>query len=387
MNTVENCLGSFLNNTLKDIMVALNAECASLFLFDPKNNDLVLDSFHNSCNLQIKGLRKRIGEGIAGKVVESKIPVLVSNINDDCRFQRNGFNHYHTSSFISIPLFNSQGAPLGLISIADKTNGEAFSEKDLQFSLILAKYACLIIEQLSDKEALGKQRTMLEKYASVGKLAAGIVHEINNPLDGITRYTNILLAQAESKSIYNDYLTEIKKGLNRIANITKSLLEFSHQVNSNHHRVIKYVDTHELIDEMLQLTKDKTNGDIVINKNYKAGLGKIADFGLHHVFINLIKNAIDAMPHGGALSITTEIEDSAVKISFRDTGLGVPAEIIERIFEPFFTTKSIDKGTGLGLAICREIMRNYEGEIKVESNPEKGSLFTVLIPKKYLENA
>lgn len=90
---------------------------------------------------------------------------------------------------------------------------------------------------------------------------------------------------------------------------------------------------------------------------------------------------------GGVLEIATAIKDSSLEITFNDTGLGMPVDVKERIFEPFFTTKSIDKGTGLGLAICNEIVHKYEGRIEVESFPGKGSTFTVIIPKKHLENA
>jgi signal transduction histidine kinase len=237
-----------------------------------------------------------------------------------------------------------------------------------------------------EKEKLAKQKSTLEKYASVGKLAAGVVHEINNPLDGIIRYTNILLEQMESNSVVREYLLEVKKGLNRLTNITKSLLEFSHQVNSDTAQIKKYVDLHELIDESLVVLEDKLNGSIQINKNYKEGLPKILDFGLSHVVANIIKNSLDAMPKGGSLDIATDVRDSMLEIIFKDSGLGIPGEIRGRIFEPFFTTKSIEKGTGLGLAICKEIIDKYEGSIEVQSYPGKGSIFTILVPKKYLEH-
>jgi signal transduction histidine kinase len=142
-----------------------------------------------------------------------------------------------------------------------------------------------------------------------------------------------------------------------------------------------------LIDESLDVLNGKLNGNIAIDKRYKRDLPKILDFGLAHVVINIVKNALDAMPDGGRLEISTDIKDSTVEINFKDTGLGVPQEIKERIFEPFFTTKSMDKGTGLGLAICNEIIHRYTGKIEVQSSSQEGTTFTVLIPNKYLENA
>ncbi len=384
-------LKSFLNGTLKEIMSVINAECGSLFLFDPDQKELVLDSFYNSGTIHLEGLKQKIGEGISGKVVNIKTPILVKDISKDSRFRRNGFTHYRTNSFISIPLNTSSGL-LGVMNLTDKSSGDAFCEKDLEFAVAISKYACLIIENFNicgelreEKETLHKQKSLLEQYASVGKLAAGVVHEINNPLDGVIRYTNILLDQLKDNSIAREYLLEVKKGLHRIANITKSLLEFSHQINST--KAKKYVDLHQLIDESLDLLREKRNGNIRLNKKYIDILLRVLDHGLSHIFVNIIKNAFDAMPDGGELEVTTDLKDNVIEICFTDSGLGIPADIRERIFDPFFTTKSIDKGTGLGLAICNEIISKYEGRIDVQSSPGKGSAFTILIPKKYLENA
>jgi len=393
MNETVALLGDFLNKTLKEIMSALDAERGSLFLFDIASKELVLDSLYNSSHLKLRGLRQRIGEGVSGKVVNIRKPVLVKDIDRDSRFHGNGFPHYHTKSFISIPLFSSQGL-MGVINITDKSDSESFSEKDLNFAVTICRYSCLSVDSLinctnlkQEKEVLDKQKTLLEKYASVGKLAAGIVHEVNNPLDGIIRYTNMLLNHLENNSIAREYLLEAKKGLNRIANTTRELLEFSRQVNPNSSKTKRYADVHNIIDESLDLLQAKFNGGIRVNKKYKEGLSKMLDCGLSHVVINLIKNSLDAMPDGGILEISTDIQDSLVQIRFKDNGVGMPSEIIEHIFEPFFTTKAIDKGTGLGLPICNEIIKKYEGRIEVESSPGRGSTFTVLIPKKYLENA
>jgi signal transduction histidine kinase len=384
---------ALLNDALKEIMSIVKAECGSLFLFDSLKNELVLDSFYNANPLGVKDIKRKVGEGISGKVADLRKPVLVKDIDQDSRFNRNGFKHYHTKSFISIPLLGAEGM-LGLINIADKANGESFSEKELEFAATLCRYVCIIVDNLLDsdrlreeKESLNKQKSLLEKYASVGKLAAEVVHEVNNPLDGIIRYTNILLTQIENNSVVREYLLEIKKGLHRIGNITRSLLEFSHLVNADAVKIKRYVDVHTLIEESLDACNAKSNDKIRIDKKYNTGLPRVLDFGMSHVIINMIKNALDAMPDGGTLEISTETKELTIQISFKDTGVGMPQEVKDRIFEPFFTTKSIDKGTGLGLAISKEIINKYEGQIEVQSAQGQGSTFTILIPKKYLENA
>lgn len=384
---------NFLQMTLKEIMAVFKVECGSLFLFDSKTKELVLDSFYNSQNIQTHGIKFQIGEGVSGKVIANKTPVLVKDVDRDSRFLKNGFKHYQTKSFISVPL-NSPDGVLGVINLADKSSGEPFTEQDLEFATTLVKYAgviaynlCLAEKLKREKEALDKQKSMLEKYASVGKLAAGVVHEINNPLDGIIRFTNMLLNQVEKNSVAREYLLEIKKGLNRIENTTKSLLQFSHQVNHINARVKSYVDVQTSIEDSLSVFEQRIRGNVDLVTNFSPRRVKILDIGIAHVFINLIKNSLDAMPAGGKLSITTDLKDSKLEITVRDSGVGIPQELKEKIFEAFFTTKSLEQGTGLGLAICREIINRYDGTIEVESSPGQGSFFRVLIPKKFIEHA
>lgn len=393
-NKDETIINNYLQSVLKDIMSILRAECGSVFIFDREKKELILNAFYNSHELNIAQLRQKIGEGIAGKVADTLKPVLVKDIDFDDRFQHNGFKHYSTNSFMSIPLLSPRGL-LGIMNISDKSNREPFSDKDFAFVVMLCRYACIIADNLAsserlaqEKEAFSEEKHLLEKYATVGKLAAGIVHEVNNPLDGIIRYTNMLLTKANLDTVAHEYLSEIKKGLNRIAKTTKSLLEFSYQVNSQSGKIKSYVSINELVHDSLDVFKNKIAlHDIQVNLILTDNLARIADFGLSHVCINIIKNALDAMPEGGRLGISSGLNNGSVFITFKDSGRGIPEEIKTRIFEPFFTTKSIINGTGLGLAISREIIVKYGGKIEFQSEIGKGSEFTVLLPKENLENA
>ena len=389
----ETIINNYLQGVLKDIMSILKAECGSIFIFDNDKKELILNAFYNSHELNIAQRRLKIGEGIVGQVADTKKPVLVKDIDFDERFQHNGFKHYRTNSFMSIPLLSPRGL-LGILNISDKSNREPFSDKDFAFVVMLCRYACIIADSLAsserlnqEKEAFNDEKKLLEKYATVGKLAAGIVHEVNNPLDGIIRYTNMLLTKANLDTVAHEYLTEIKKGLNRIAKTTKSLLAFSHQVNSAE-KIKSYVTINELVNDSLDVFKNKIFlHNIQVETNLDNHLAKIADLGISHVCINIIKNALDAMPEGGKLEISSGLNPETVFIRFKDNGRGIPEEIKARIFEPFFTTKSIINGTGLGLAISHEIIAKYGGKIEFQSQLGKGTEFTVLIPKENLENA
>jgi len=366
-----------LNATLFEMMGVIHADCGSLFLFDSENKELVLDVFRNSERVDICGFRQRIGEGISGKVAHLMRPVLVKDIDGDGRFRRNGFTHYRTKSFISLPIFCS-GKLFGLINLADKSNGKPFSDEDLNIAATIVKCTSL---------ALDSQNRLLERCSILGKLVAGAVHEINNPLDGVTRFINILLKQRDSNPVTQEYLVEVNKGLERIAHITKSLRLFYRLINSTGCDNRKYVNLHALIQESLNNIGQSDLKAILISKKFNQGIGKILDMGLSNVIDNLMKNAIDAMPGGGELEILTDLDDKWLRICFKDTGMGISDEVKPHIFEPFFTTKPVEKGAGLGLVISREIIAKYEGSIKVESALDKGSCFDILIPRRHLENA
>lgn len=377
---------SFLNGTLKQMLSSLKAECGSLFIFDSRTDELVLNNFYNSQPLPIKGLRRRVGQGICGKVIRLREPVLVKDIDRDIRFHRNGFKHYRTGSFMSIPLF-VYGNSFGLINIGDKASGDKFSEKDLAFAVVLAKLACRIIENLLDSsrirkenERLFREKSLLEKYASVGKMASGIVHEIANPLDGVIRFANLLSDQMEKNARSNDYLPGIKTGLSRIRDITLSLCNFGRQFKAEPGQAQPAADIAKLLDDSLAIFQDRISGRVRVVKKYNKNLPRIVDQGLQQVFINLIKNALDAMPEAGELKVSAGLKKNWLVIDIKDNGHGIPPEVREYIFEPFFTTKDQEKGAGLGLSICKEIVNGYGGQITVQSKPEKGAEFSVLIP-------
>lgn len=383
---------NILNNMLAEIKTLLDAESASLFLFDRERQELVLNSVFNEQKARFKGVRQRIGEGIAGRVADEQKAVLVQDIKTDPRFRRSRLHRYLTDSFICVPLTTQDGL-IGVINISDKKTGRIFTEQDLKLACFFSQAASRIIEgeinliQLKEennrlkKERLDSktERVTLEKFASMGKLAGGIVHEINNPLDAVMRYTNILSEKNIEPPLAAEYLKEIKIGLTRIMKITRSLLEFSQQLKDSDRREYACVD--ETIEEALSLFRHPIAASgIKIEKDCSPSLPRIIDKGLCRVFSNLIKNAIDAMPHGGVLKIAASRVGGNLCISFGDTGCGIPDAIRENIFTPFFTTKPIGQGVGLGLPICFEVVQRYNGEISFESVPGKGTEFKIRLP-------
>jgi len=220
-----------------------------------------------------------------------------------------------------------------------------------------------------------------EKLASLGKLAAGVAHEINNPLTGILTNSSLLLEDLAADDPRREDVEVMVKETIRCREIVKRLLDFAKQSKP----LKKLTDINFLIENIILLVRNQTSfRNIRIEKDLAADIPGIqADTDqVQQVFINIILNAAEAMTKGGMLTITSRVSASKdfIEISLRDTGPGIPETVREKIFDPFFTTK--EHGTGLGLSISYGIIEQHGGTISVESTPGEGSVFTIELPIK-----
>ena len=228
------------------------------------------------------------------------------------------------------------------------------------------------------------------KLASVGELSAGVAHEINNPLAIINFEGQILSDMEKTAEMAPAFREQLLKSLARISNqvkrckrLTHSLLKFSRQTEA----VISEVDLNALIEEVVTLVeREAGSSGVRLILEPESGLPAIRADGsqLQQVFLNLLTNAIDAHHQTGYGSVRiktkTSKDNRGVEVVVSDTGSGIPPEIMDKIFDPFFTTKPVGKGTGLGLSICYGIVRKLGGQLSVESQVGKGSVFTVFLP-------
>ena len=226
-----------------------------------------------------------------------------------------------------------------------------------------------------------------EKLAAIGRLAAGVVHEINNPLATISACAEALESRVsggefkESAALEDlrEYLGLIRSEAFRCKTITNGLLDFSHTRSSEH----ILVNLADVIASAARLLSHQQRGELVdLQIETPNDLPLVAgDAGqLQQAVIALATNAIDAMPDGGVLKIVSRRNGDSVLVEVSDTGVGIPQQNITKIFEPFFTTKEIGKGTGLGLAVCYGILTEHEGKLDVQSTPGVGTTFTISLP-------
>ena len=230
------------------------------------------------------------------------------------------------------------------------------------------------------KEQTQRQLLQSEKLASVGRLAAGVAHQINNPLTGVLTYSSLLLRKKAQDDPEHEDLRVIVDETLRCREIVKGLLEFSKQAEPQK----QAVDLNSVIRNALFLTKNQA---LIHNVKVITELSELPQIvvdgsQIQEVFLNIILNAIDAMPAGGELQVTSNITDSDqfVRIQFADTGCGIPPENLDKVFDPFFTTKDAGKGTGLGLAVAYGIIEKHRGKVWMESEVGQGATCIIELP-------
>jgi two-component system NtrC family sensor kinase len=219
-----------------------------------------------------------------------------------------------------------------------------------------------------------------ERLASLGMLAAGVAHEVNNPLGGILALTGLTVEDMRGDDPNRENLEEVIRQTERCRDIVKGLLAFSRQSKSN----IQLLDLNKVIEDTLFLvTKQALFFNIKLVQNLAPELPRVLADGsqCQQVFMNILMNAVQAMNERGTIAIATRCGASnSVEVAISDTGQGIPADQIDKIFDPFFTTKASGKGTGLGLSIAYGIVTTHHGAITVRSEVGKGSTFTIRMP-------
>ncbi len=237
----------------------------------------------------------------------------------------------------------------------------------------------IAIEDVTERVSLEAQLQQSDKLSSIGLLAAGVAHEVNTPLAGISSYSQMLMQQIPETDPRRQLLEKIHRQTSRASSIVNNLLNFSRVTEARY----APIDLNRVIDDTIQLLEAQLrNTEIEVVRRYASDLPPAFGDGpkLQQALMNLILNARDAMPSGGTLEITTEADEDSVVIAVRDTGVGIAPEHLPKIYDPFFTTKQIGKGTGLGLAVTYGIIRDHGGHIDVESKPGEGTRFQITLP-------
>lgn len=315
-------------------------------------------------NRVLENIFKRKKSEVLGRTLEEAIGLK----NLQALFPPESQEGYHLLSEIILTL------PSGEERIFDVARTPLLDNKLIPYGTIF------VFEDVTEKVRLQQQLLTSEKLASIGLLSAGVAHEINTPLTGISSYVQ-LLQKKLTDAHYRQILEKIEAQTERVARIVKNLLNFARYPSDTSFRRVNLKESLQEIISLIDYKLKTMNIKLELNlQDIKPVLGQPER--LQQVFINIILNALDAMPKGGQLRIDLYQKNQEAVVSIADTGLGIKKEHLPRIFDPFFTTKGLGKGTGLGLSISYAIIKDHDGRIEVESEVGKGTTFYIYLPFK-----
>ncbi len=347
-----------------------------------------------------------VGKGILGALAREGKPLRLRDLTADPRAHGFPPEHPPMHSFLGVPII-SKGKLFGNLYLTEKQDAEEFSKEDEKLAVTLAAQAAVAIENASLYEEVERSYRELqrsqgllvrqEKLASLGRLAAGLAHELNNPLSSVSGFAEALQRRAAGEEMagvpglsdIQEYLALIHEEVSRAATIVRRLLDFARQREPAFGRV----DLQDVVTKAVSFVQRQArlaNQRITVVPFPPESTVHADAQMLQQVFLNLLTNALDAIEGGGEVRIAAHRrggEDGRgpgqawLDVDVSDTGAGISPEHLAKVFDPFFTTKEVGKGTGLGLAICQSIIEQHRGTIEVRSDgPGEGTVVTVSLP-------
>lgn len=372
---------------------------SAIYLFDEKTGQFILkegrklkkkqpDSINNE-NPLIVWLKNNKSCLVYEEVLQK------TQDNSDRIFKEIEREMFFLNAAVIVPSF-LEDKLLDLIILGDKLSKKMYTSEDLNIFSVLASQAALAIENAllygnieeevkkRTKELVDVQRQLVhaEKLATVGTLAGGVAHEINNPLTAILTNVQMLLSTDEMDK---ESLEMIEEATKRCKTIVQKLMTYAKKPLES--TMVYKINLLEIIGNVMGFLKyqlEQENITIAVGASENKYLVMGNHNELEQVLTNIILNAKDAIKQikkSGVIEITLSQNDDFVKIEIKDEGVGIPKEIMPRIFDPFFTTKEVGKGLGLGLSICQSIIDKHNGKITIQSESNKGSIFTVQLPR------
>jgi len=391
-------LSEILTSTINEICELIEADSVRIYLLDKKQNILNLvahkglsDKFISKSHVK----NRKVGAGFLGRAVFPGETRVIDNLAafEDPYAEFMIEEGLHSTAYI--PLV-SKGEPVGVMCVSSHVF--EFSANYLEALTGIGNQIGVAVDNANLYESINRayqelmeaqeQVIRTEKLASLGKMAASIAHEINNPLAAVLTYIRLMMKLMARQSFTSErledisrYLTTIESEISRCGDIVRNLLAFSRQspITMQDHSI------EEIIDKtMVLIAHDLEMKNIRRVREIETGLPKACcDFKqIQQVLLNIMGNASEAMAGGGCLTVAAKpsVTSGFIEIVVSDTGQGIPEEDLRNIFEPFFTTKEEGKGVGLGLSVAYGIIARHKGTIEVESKPGKGSVFKVSLP-------
>ncbi len=374
-----------LDSSMRFVEELVDAEASSIFELDRERDELFFRLVRGDPSEKAKEVRIKMGEGVAGWVALHGEPLLVPDASREKRFSPRTDRHtgFNTRSLIGVPI-RSRGRVLGVLEVLNKRGPEPFTERDLELLQLVTNQIGTALEnarlygklrekaELTEAELTETQSRLLraERMAALGQLSQGVAHEVRNPVMSIGGFARRLLKALAPDDPGRKYAEVILQETARLEKMVSDVDQYTKMPEP----VLKEWKLSDLVDAAVRLwEEDLARDDIRIEIELPPDDPSISadrDLMIRALF-HLMRNASDAMPDGGIISISAGWEGNLLGIAIRDTGSGIAAEDLPRVFDPFFTSKT--QGSGLGLTTVNRIVNDHGGEVKVSSRHGEGT--------------
>jgi len=382
-----------LNNALMSVEQLVNAEVSSIFEVDKVKGELFFRLARGPGSEKIKNLRLAIGEGIAGWVAQTEEPLICANAYLDARFSRqfDAQSGYQTRSILCVPL-KSQDRLIGVLEVLNKKDGQSFNEDDLEVLTMLGNMIGPALEnaqlysRLKEKLSLTVEELKVvedkllqtERLAALGKLSQGVAHEVRNPVMIIGGFASRLLKRLGADDPAREMIAPILHQVHRLEQMVAEIEGFTVLLEPD----LKRRDLARVIDQVLAASAEALEQRrIAVERRVPPDLPLIPldERLMSQALLHLIDNAMEAMPHGGQLTLAVTPEPKGLRLILTDTGVGIKPEDMPYLFDPFFSSKP--DGTGMGLTKVHQVISDHRGEIQIISVPQQGTDVNIWLPR------
>lgn len=391
---------SVLDNAMKCAEEFINAEASSIYELDDENKELFVRLARGEKKDPIKNIRLKLGEGIAGWVVQSGRPIVVHDVGKEKKFsdKYDKLTGFKTRSLICVPLI-LRGTTIGAIQVLNKKNEEPFSNADLEILTSMSQQIVVAMEnaklyqrlekkfELTTQELRSTQKALIrsERLAAMGNLVNGVAHEIRNPITVIGGFIKRIKNLKKNDHDVRKYSDIILSETARLERLVIKVRELS-EVQSAELRPAKLETVVDKILERFKSLADGKNIKIILSIDPDLPIINLDSSQMVTALSNLFENALESMRDNGRLELKVNIRDNdSVIITIKDSGAGIPSEKIGSVYDPFVTSKT--EGAGLGLTMVYQIVMNHHGEIGITSGEGEGTEVTIVLPSSRTMNA
>ena len=370
----------------------MNAEASSVYQLDEKKQELFVRLARGEKKDPIRRITLKVGEGVAGHVVQTGKPMVIQDVSKEERFSDkfDKLTGFTTRSILCVPLM-LRNAPIGALQVINKKTGEPFNRADLELLYAIAQHVGIAMENANLYKRLEESNDMTtqelritqqklirsERLAAMGNLVQGVAHEIRNPVTTIGGFSQRIKKELGDNEKIGKYVDIIIDETNRLETLVRRIREFAEAQVC----ILTLESPDTVLMEALKQAKNTAKGQgvkVVTEIPSKLPKIRIDANQLLTALNNLLENALEAMPAGGILTFKADVTSEHLLIVVEDTGCGIPKEKLAAVYDPFVTSKT--RGAGLGLTLVHQVIMNHHGEIQLSSEVNRGTVVSLRLP-------